>query len=589
MNSYGILNDQAVSTSKWLLTDVLRRKLGFEGLVVADYGSITHAFKRYKVAADAKETAILALQAGMDVEQPGNQCYQHLVEAVESGDIHEADIDTSVRRVLQTKFALGLFENPYEDGDFAYEIRKPENAALSLEIAEKSMVLAKNEDAVLPLKRNMKVAVIGPNSDTITNFFGGYSSVGSANTRSSDFDKSEEDTFLRMIYDGTITDNKESLKSAGIEFEDEPTSEQREIIMNMLRENLASDASSKRVYKTGEQFVRMFYPDCVSVKDALEEQLGKDHVLHAKGCHISKAIDGGIEAVKAAVNEADVVIAVLGGKESMIDPEATCGENKDNHNIGLQQAQLDMMEDVFKLNKPVISIIIDGRPLATPMISERSKAVLYAWLPAQSGAYAIANIVTGKTNPSGKLPATILKDVSQIPMYNSRLPLFAEINEWASYIDVRQNKPLYPFGHGLSYTRFEYFDLVHDGDVQSDGELNIECKLRNVGQVAGDEVVQLYIRDRVSSVARPVKQLVGFARVHLDPNETKKITFKVNMKQLAFHDLNMDQVVEPGIMDVFIGASSQDIRLKSNFEIMGEKHIVVRKAFSSAVSIAASH
>ncbi|WP_261305065.1 glycoside hydrolase family 3 N-terminal domain-containing protein [Paenibacillus andongensis] len=585
MNSYGILNDEAVSTSKWLLTDILRNKLGFNGLVVADYGSITHAKLRYRVAEDAKEAAILALKAGMDVEQPGNQCYQHLVEAVESGEIEEALIDISLRRVLETKFTLGLFENPYEYGDFFYEIEKSENAKLSCEIAEKSMVLVKNEDAMLPLKKNLKVALIGPASDTKTNFFGGYSSVGSASTRSSDFDKSEEDSFLRLIYTGTITDNKESLKSIGIEFDDQPTPEQREIIMNMIRENLASDASSKRVYKTNEEFVQMFYPNCKSVKDALEEDFGKDYVLHAKGCNISKAIDGGIEAVKAAVQQADIVIAVLGGKESMIDPEATCGENKDNINIGLEKAQLEMMEEVFKLNKPVISIVIDGRPLATPSVSENSKAVLYSWLPAQSGAEAIVNILTGKMNPSGKLPVTILKEAGQIPMYNSKLPLYVEINEWAEYIDNSKNTPLYPFGHGLSYTQFEYSDLEHDSKVQVNGELNLTFQLRNAGQVAGDEVVQVYIRDRVSSVARPVKQLVGFARVNLDVNETKKVAFKVNMKQLAFHDLNMDQVVEPGKMEVFIGASSQDIRLKGSFEIIGEKLIVERKAFSSKVTI----
>ncbi|WP_248928149.1 glycoside hydrolase family 3 N-terminal domain-containing protein [Paenibacillus hamazuiensis] len=585
MNSYGILNDQAVSTSKWLLTDILRNKLGFNGLVVADYGSITHSTLRYRVAEDAKEAAILALKAGMDVEQPGNQCYQHLVEAVESGEIEEAYINQSVRRVLETKFRLGLFENPYEDGDFFYEIQKEENAELSREIAEKSMVLVKNEDHILPLNKSLKVALIGPNSDTKTNFFGGYSSVGSASTRSSDFDKSEEDSFLRMLYTGTITEHKESLKSAGIEFEDQPTPEQREIIMNMIRQNLAADASSKRIYKTNEEFVQMFYPDCKSVKDALEEALGAERVLHANGCKIFKAIDGGIEAVKAAVVQADVVIAVLGGKESMIDPEATCGENKDNINIGLEKAQLELMEEVFKMNKPVISVIVDGRPLATPSVSEHSKAVLYAWLPAQSGAEAIVNILTGKTNPSGKLPVTIVKDAGQIPMYNSRLPLYVEINEWAEYIDNNKNRPLYPFGHGLSYTAFAYSDLKHDSLVQPDGDLNMEFKLSNRGQAAGDEVVQVYIRDRVSSVARPVKQLVGFARVSLDVNETKKVAFKINMKQLAFHDLNMDQVVEPGMMDVFIGASSQDIRLKGVFEITGEKRIVERKAFSSKVMI----
>ncbi|SEA61163.1 glycoside hydrolase family 3 N-terminal domain-containing protein [Paenibacillus sp. 276b] len=585
MNSYGMLNEQAVSTSKWLLTDILRNKLGFQGLVVADYGSITHAFLRYRVAEDAKEAGILALKSGMDVEQPGNQCYQHLVEAVESGELEEAHIDLSLRRILETKFTLGLFENPYGEGDFFNEIKKVENAELSLEIAEKSMVLVKNEDNILPLKKKLKIALIGPNTDTKTNFFGGYSSVGSANTKSSDFDKSEEDTFLRMIYTGTITDNKESLKLMGIEFDEQPTPEQKEIIMNMLRENLNSDDSSKRVYKTNEEFVQLFYPDCKSVKEVMEAEFGKDDVLHAKGCNMFKAIDGGIEAVKDAVEQADVVIAVLGGKESMIDPEATCGENKDNINIGLEKPQMEMMEEVFKLNKPVISIIIDGRPLATPFISEHSKAVLYSWLPAQSGAEAILNILTGKTNPSGKLPVTIVKEAGQIPMYNSRLPLYIDINEWASYIKTDHNAPLYPFGHGLSYTQFEYSDLVHDRTVYANGELNIEFKLRNVGQITGDEVIQVYIRDRVSSVARPVKQLVGFARVTLDGNKTKTFTFKVNMRQLAFHDLNMDQVVEPGTMELFIGASSQDIRLKGSFEITGEKVNVERKVFSSQVTI----
>ncbi|MGG4143631.1 glycoside hydrolase family 3 N-terminal domain-containing protein [Paenibacillus algorifonticola] len=587
MNSYGMLNEQAVSTSKWLLTDILRDKLGFEGLVVADYGSITHAYLRYRVAEDAKEAGILAFKAGMDVEQPGNQCYQHLVEAVELGEVEESHIDISLRRVLAIKFTLGLFENPYEDGDFFSEVEKSENAELSQEIAEKSIVLVKNEGFILPLKKKLKIALIGPNADTKTNFFGGYSSVGSASTKSSDFDKSEEDSFLRMIYTGTITDNKESLKAMGIEFEDQPTPEQKEMIMNMLRQNLNSDESSNKIYKTNEEFVQMFYPDCKSVKEVLEGEFGKDQVLHAKGCNMFKAIDGGIEAVKAAVQQADIVIAVLGGKESMIDPEATCGENKDNINIGLEKPQLEMMEEVFKLNKPVISIIIDGRPLSTPFISEHSKAVLYSWLPAQSGAEAIVNILTGMKNPSGKLPVTIVKETGQIPMYNSRLPLYVDINEWAEYIKTNQNAPLYPFGHGLSYTQFEYGDLKHDGTVRADGELNLELKLKNVGQLAGDEVVQVYIRDKVSSVARPVKQLVGFARVALDVNETKKIAFKVNMKQLAFHDLNMEQVVEPGKMEVFIGASSQDIRLKGAFEIIGEKLLVERKTFSSKVQILA--
>ncbi|MFK4302842.1 MULTISPECIES: glycoside hydrolase family 3 N-terminal domain-containing protein [unclassified Paenibacillus] len=585
MNSYGILNDQAVSTSKWLLTDVLRDKLGFNGLVVADYGSISHANSRYRVAQSPKDTAILALQAGMDVEQPNNYCYKHLVEAVNSGEIEESYVDRSVRRVLETKFKLGLFENPYAVGDFFEEINKVENEALSQEIAKKSIVMVKNEDHILPLKKELKIAVIGPSSDNKTNFFGGYSSVGSASTQSSDFDKSEEDHYLKIAYAGAITEHKDAFKPLGIEFEDQPTPEQKEIIMNLIKQGRREHTPSNKVYETTEEFTQIFYPNCKSVKDFLEEEFGKDNVLHAQGCNILQPIDGGINKVKEAVLQADIVIAVLGGKESMIDPEATCGENKDNSNIHLEKPQLEMMKEVFKLNKPVISIIIDGRPLATPSISEQSKAVLYSWLPSQSGAEAIINILTGKSNPSGKLPVTIVKETSQIPMYNSRLPFYVEIDDWAEFIDHSKNTPLYPFGHGLSYTQFEYSDLSLDSTVQSDGELSLRFKVKNVGTFSGDEVVQVYMRDSVSSVVRPVKQLVGFTRVSLDVQETKEVTFKVNMKQLAFHDLNMDQIVEPGKIEVFIGASSQDIRLKGDFCIVGEKMIIKRKVFSSKVTV----
>ncbi|MFK4305261.1 beta-glucosidase [Paenibacillus sp. RC254] len=585
MNSYGILNEQAVSTSKWLLTDVLRDKMGFDGLVVADYGSINHAFSRYRVAKDQKETAVLALRAGMDVEQPNNNCYKYLVEAVESGELEEFYIDRSVRRVLETKFKMGLFENPFEIGDFFAEISKVEPAELSQEIAEKSIVLVKNEDNFLPLQKKLKIALIGPTADERTNFFGGYSSVNSASTQSSDFDKSEEDNFLKMIYAGAISEHKETYKALGLEFDDKPTPEQKVKIINMIKQSLSSGSNANKVYDTTEEFARKYYPDCKSIKEVMEEEFGLDQILYAKGCTIFEAIDGGIEAVKAAVQEADIVIAVLGGKESMIDPQATCGENRDNINIQLEQPQLEMMDEVFKLNKPVISIIVDGRPLATPSISEHSKAVLYSWLPAQFGAKAIVNILAGRRNPSGKLPVTIVREVGQIPMYNSRLPLYVDINDWAEYIGHDKTTPLYPFGHGLSYTKFEYSELNWNRTVQPNGELNLSFKLQNTGSYAGDEVVQVYIRDSVGSVARPVKQLVGFVKVTLDPNETKDITFKVNMKQLAFHDLNMEQVVEPGMMEVFIGASSQDIRLQGSFEIAGEKLIVDRKAFASQVII----
>jgi len=582
MNSYGILNDQAVSTSKWLLTDILRDKLGFNGLVVADYGVISHAHARYRVAKDPKEAAILALQAGVDVEQPNNVCYKHLVEAVERGELDEAYIDRSVRRILETKFTLGLFENPYEIGNFEEEIINLKNAELSKEIAEKSIVLVKNENRILPLDKPLKIALIGPTSDDRTNFFGGYSSVGTTNTTSADFDRSEEDNFLKNAYAVMISEYKDVLKQRGIVFDDQPTPEQKQMIIEGLKR---STSSSNKEYSSTEEFVDKYYPSCHSVKEVLEEHFGKENILYAKGCEINKPIDGGIEAVLHAVRQADLVIAVLGGKESMRHPAATAGENKDNHNIGLEKPQLEMMEAVFQLGKPVVSVIVDGRPLSTPLVNEKSQALLYAWLPAQTGAHAIANILTGKCNPSGKLPVTIVKDEGQIPMYHSRLPFYVDLDTWAEYIDMDKNTPLYPFGHGLSYTQFKYDHLKLDDQVRSDGAVTISFTIENVGSCRGDEIVQIYIRDSVSSVVRPVKQLAGFARLTLEKGQTKQVTCEVDMRQLAFHDLNMEQVVEPGAMEVLIGASSQDIRLRGSFEIIGERLVVERKAFSSKISV----
>lgn len=582
MNSYGILNEQAVSTSKWLLTDVLREKLGFSGLVVADYGSVSHANTRYRVAKTQKETAIMALKAGMDVEQPNNTCYRYLEEAVESGELEIAYIDRSVRLVLETKFKLGLFENPYQEGDFHEEINKVEYQQLAQDIAEKSIVMVKNEDSVLPLSQKLKIAVIGHSADNKTNFFGGYSSVGTAETTTSDFDRSEDDNFIKMAYDVVITEHKEMLRSRGIVFDRQPSPEQKEKIIEMLKKNRTV---SNKVYKTTEEFIETFYPNCNTVKEVLENEFGAENVFYAKGCDISKQIEGGIEEVMKVVQHADIVIAVLGGKESMRASDATAGENKDNNNIGLERPQLEMMEEVFRLGKPVVSVIVDGRPLATPSISEKSKAVLYAWLPAQTGAKAIVNILTGKSNPSGKLPVTVVKDSGQIPMYNSRLPFYVDINEWAEYIDHDKNTPLYPFGFGLSYSIFEYSNLTLNKEVFTDGELQVTFNIKNIGGCQGDEVAQLYIRDCFSSIARPSKQLVGFVRVSLGMNEEKEVTFTVDMKQLAFHNINMEQVVESGEMELYVGTSSEDIRLHDSFTIVGDEINVHRKVFSSKVTV----
>lgn len=583
MNGYGILNGEPIATSKTLLTDLLRDTLGFAGPVVSDYGSIGRADARYRTSKDQRQTAVQALKAGIDVEQPTNVCFQHLPQAVRDGEVEESYLDRALERILTVKFQLGLFENPYGQGDYIEEIHRASAGALSLEAAEKSIVLLKNDDHILPLDANLKIALIGPSADAKVPMFGGYSSVGSAGTSNRDFDRTENDKFLTMAYQAAITEFKENLKQQlGMEFEDEPSPEQKEIILSILKQGFSG---SNTVYSSSQDFLERFYPHCRSVRQVLEDEVGAERVLYAPGCDRNAAIPGGIEEALRCVRQADVVIAVLGGLESMVDENATCGENRDNPNTDLEAPQRALMDAVFAEGKPVISVLIDGRPLSVRELDKGSRALLHAWLPGEYGAEAIVNVLTGKRNPSGKLPVTMIRDVSQIPMHYDRMQLFADPEVWAEYIDDEMNQPLYPFGYGLSYTQFGYDNLEMEQAVEAGGTLHLRFTIRNVGDCFGEETAQVYVRDRLSSVARPSLQLAAFAKVGLKPGETKTVSVELSMSQLAFHDDRMELVVEPGEMELFVGASSRDIRLHSRFEITGDKLPVKKRIHTAKTTV----
>ena len=582
MNGYGILNGEPVATSKRLLTDFLRTELGFAGPVVSDYGSIGRADARYRTSADQRQTAMQALKAGIDVEQPTNVCFKHLYDAVKEGELEESWLDQAAERVLTVKFRLGLFENPYGEGTFEQETQKEEYQKLSQEIAEKSIVLLKNEDQILPLKKDLKVALIGPSADSKVQMFGGYSSVGSAGSTSRDFDQTENDKFLTMAYQATITEFKDGLKQIGIEFDDEPSPEQKKIIMGMVKESLSRGDTE---YSSAQDFLERYYPDCRSVRQVMEEAFGAENILYAPGCGIRDDIAEGAEKALECAGRADVIVAVMGGLESMVDENATCGENRDNIHTDLEENQLKLMEMLFSSGKPVVTVLIDGRPLSVETVSKKSKALLHAWLPAERGAEAIVNVLTGQVNPSGKLPVTVVKEASQVPMYYNRLQLFTAPETWAEYIHDESNVPLYPFGYGLSYTQFAYSNLKVEKEVPADRTVHMSFCVKNTGEHDGDEIAQVYVRDLLSSVARPCKQLAAFAKVPLKAGECRTVSVEIDLSQLAFHDASMELVVEPGEMEVLVGASSEDIRLKERFCISGETCKVKRRAHSARTEI----
>ncbi len=494
MNAYHDWDGVPCVASRWLLTEVLRDELGFEGTVVSDYESIDWLRRFFDVAETPVEAAALAANAGIDIELPRQVNYgPPLAEAVEQGLVSHDHLDEMVRRVLTTKFELGLFEKPYADpaGADGYN-DNPRARALAREAARQSLVLLKNDANTLPLRKDVKtIALVGPSAGSARCFFGDY----------------------------TFT-----------------------------------------AHYTHQGYEELSVP-AASVLEALQSRLGNEtRLLHAQGCEImSDRRDGFAEALEAA-RQADVIVFVGGGK-SAVAGEGTCGEHVDRTELRLEGAQEELILQLAALGKPLVLVLFHGRPYVLTNVLDKVTAVLDAWLPGEEGGEAIAEALLGEYNPGGKSPMSYPRSVGQLPLPYNRRRFHREL----SYIDCT-NDPLIPFGHGLSYTRFEYsgLEIAPETPVEAD-EITVRCTVHNAGEVAGDEVVQLYIVDRFVSVVRPYKELKGFLRVHLEPGEEKRVEFVLPPDLLAFYDLEMRLVTEPGEFLVQVGSSSEDIRLEGAF------------------------
>ncbi|MGE5221390.1 MAG: glycoside hydrolase family 3 N-terminal domain-containing protein, partial [Omnitrophica WOR_2 bacterium] len=524
MNAYHEIDGVPCGASHELLTEILRGEWGFDGIVASDYNTVQMLMEYHHLAETKAEAAKLALEAGLDVELPGTDCYgEPLRQAMETGQVDMAVLDEAVRRVLSLKFRLGLFDDPYVDAEQApraYD--QPEQIELARRIAQKSIVLLKNENNLLPLDPNLgSIAVIGPNADAIRHMVGDYSYPA----------------FASLI--------------AGSEAE------------------------------ADQRFPGRFPATMISILEAVRSQVSPaTAVRYAQGCTITGASrEGFAEAVQAA-HDSDVAVLVVGGK-SGLTVDCTCGELRDRANLGLPGMQEELVHAVLDTGKPVVLLIVDGRPAAIPGLVERVPAIFEAWLPGQEGGRAAAEVLFGKVNPGGRLPASFPRSAGQIPVFYGRKPSGGRSYQFEDYVDMPV-KPLFPFGFGLSYTQFEYSDLnISPEQVSPDGKVKIQVKVKNTGKRLGDEVVQLYLRDLVASVTRPIKELKGFRRVTLEPGETCRVTFTVFAAQMAFYNLQMQYVVEPGKVEVMVGSSSDDIRLRGQFEIAGAVTPITKKIFFS--------
>jgi len=323
----------------------------------------------------------------------------------------------------------------------------------------------------------------------------------------------------------------------------------------------------------------------LSILEALRSKMPGMDIRYTKGCEYRGDDDSGFDEAVQVAEGANVVVLVLGDKAGMT-PQCTCGEFRDSADLQLTGRQAELAEAIFATGKPVVVVLVNGRPLAIPHIAEKAAAVLEAWLPGEEGGLSVADVLFGDVNPGGKLPITFPRSVGQLPIFYNHKPS-ANKSHW--YIDYVSEsvQPLYPFGHGLSYTQFEYSQLtIKPTKVKSGDTVDVSCVVKNVGQSAGDEVVQLYVYDVYAASPRPLKELKGFCRISFNPGESHSIIFKLPVDLLAYYDENLDLMVEPGMIDVMIGSSSQDIRLKGEFEIDGNKKAnVAQRIFYCPVEV----
>jgi len=534
MNGYHELDGVPCGADQNLLTGILRDEWGFDGCVVSDYFAVRQLVEYHRLAANGSDAAVMALTAGIDVELPGTDCYgEPLLAALASGAIDEKVVDTSVRRVLRTKFALGLFEQSFVEVEKVAAVTdSASHRALARRVAHKTMTLLRN-DGTLPLRPDLgSLAVIGPNADAARHLFGDY-------------------TYPAHI--------------------------------ESLREMRADDNVFSIPMPEGIEFSAGSVP-APSVYEVLRERLDCD-VRYAKGCDVDSESTEGFDAAVALAAEADVAVMVVGDK-SGLTTDCTSGESRDRASLDLPGVQEDLVRAVVATGTPVVLVLVAGRPSGGEWVHEHSAAVLMAWLPGQEGAAAIADVLVGDVSPGGKLPISFPRTSGQIPTYYGHKVSGGRSHWKGDYVDA-PSSPLYPFGFGIGYTTFALSEsAVEQNEVAWNGTVTVRARVANTGDRNGDEVVQLYIRDPEASVTRPVLELKGFARVELEPGESKQVTFELPVAQIGFYDRDLCYVVEPGVVEVFVGTSARDLLEAGSFTVVADSSDgPVTKAFDGTVTI----
>ena len=536
MPAYHDIDGEPCSSSHSLITGLLKRTWGFDGLVVADYEAPMQLFADHKVARDVSEAAALALKAGMDMELPSSTTFKDgLFEAVGRGLIEIAEVDASVLKILLEKFRLGLFDHPFIEID-AIELGSPANHDLAVEVAEKSMVLLKNT-GMLPLPQVGSIALIGPLADHPYAMLSGYSAPvhlqGSSNP--------------------------------------EDTVPARALSIRKALESVRGKATI--MYEPGCKIYDNSFKDAVYFPGDVSED--EQNSLQSPSEDTSK-----IASAVALAKAADVAVVVVGDLVGLFQ-HGTVGEGSDVSSLRLPGVQQQLLDAVLETGKPVVVVLVSGRPYELGKALGSADAILATWLPGEGGGEATARILFGLAVPGGKTPLSFPKTAGAMPHfynYSYKAPGLPK---------QRQFDPVFPFGFGLSYTRFSYGECSVDAlTVPNDGVVRISAVIGNIGNFTGDEVVQLYVHDCQASIVRPVKELKGFARVSLDPGTRRRVVFALPVDMLSFIADGTTRIVEPGFFEIMIGRSSRDIVWSQEVEVLGPKRVLPRDwRFQTGVAI----
>jgi beta-glucosidase len=502
MSSFNEIDGIPATGNKWLMTDLLRRQWGFKGFVVTDY-TATNEMSAHGEG-DLQTVSALALNAGVDMDMVGEGFLTTLKRSLQEGKVTEKGINEACKRILEAKYKLGLFNDPYRrmnDARATKEILSAEHRKAARETAAHSFVLLKNNDQLLPLKKAGTIAVIGPLADSKRNMLGTWSVSG---------DPSKSISVLEGIKNVATSANIVYAKGA----------------------NISDD-------KEFAKHVNLFGTEIDIDNRSPQEMLN--------------------EATSIA-SKADVIVAVVGEAADMT------GESSSMSNIALQESQENLLKALVKTGKPVVVVLFNGRPMTLVWENDHANAILDTWFGGTEAGNAIADVLFGNYDPSGKLTTSFPRNVGQIPIYynhkNTGRPL--EGNEFqkfrSDYLDV-SNEPLYPFGYGMSYTNFSYSEIsLSKKEISPNDKLQVKLTVTNSGNYDGEETVQLYIRDMVATITQPVKELKGFQKIWLKKGESKEVTFTLTIDDLKFYDSYLNLIYEPGDFKVFVGGNSRDVK-----------------------------